>query len=390
MNVKIAALSLAQCCFWFATLVGISLSAVIGLQLSPRAELATLPLAFGSLGALMSTYALSMYMQRYGRRAGLRLGATVGMSAAVLTCVALQQQSFWLFCIASLIMGCYQASSVYYRLAAMDEAEEHFKSTAMSWVLCGALLAALFGPTLAKFANGVDLGTAYMGPYLLVFLFTLIGFAAIGLLEKKQPQAPQPKASTYSSLPNSLMYWAGVVNTGFAQFLMMLMMVITPLAMHADGFAVSVSLSVIGWHIIGMFLPSFFSGKMIDRWGVSKILVTGYVVYGFSALVALTGHTATHYYLSLFLLGIAWNFVYVAGTTQYNTVVNEGNRGKAQGIAEFSISLAGTVAVFAGGVMINQLSWSSINIYVLALLGLLILFNLVHKARQSEQPIQSP
>lgn len=387
MNAKIAALALAQCCFWFATLVGISLSAIIGMKLSPRADLATLPFALASFGALMSTYALSTYMQRNGRRSGLRLGALLGVASAALSCVALQIESFWLFCTASIVLGCYQASSAFYRLAAMDEAENNHKSTAMSWVLCGSLLAALIGPSLAKYANSFSIGAVFTGPYLIVLLFSLTGFLSLGLLDRKPPTSTKKEPLSASSVPSDSTYWVGVINTGFSQFLMMLMMVIAPLAMHSAGFAVSTSLSVIGWHIIGMFLPSFYSGKLIDRYGELQLLIGGYIVFGMSSLVALVGQTASHYYLSLFLLGFAWNFVYVAGTSQYNKAVTVANKGKSQGIAELSIALAGTVAVFAGGIMINSLSWSIINNYVLFGSSLAILLNLLKKRSEKKKTV---
>lgn len=381
INAKIIALSVAQSCYWFATLIGISLSAIVGLKLSPIAELATLPFALASLGGLLCTYALSMYMQRSGRRAGLRLGVVAGVVAALLSCVALQLASFWLFCFASLLLGCYQASSVYYRLAAMDEAAAPDKSTAMSWVLCGSLLAAIAGPSLAKLASGLQIGASYTGPYLMVALFALLAYAALGQLDKNKTPAAKEKPSSQAELPANVHYWAGVINTSFAQFIMMLMMVIAPLALHADGFAVSVSMSVIGWHIIGMFLPSFFSGKLIDRWGATKVLWLGYAIYALSALVALQGHSVALYYASLFLLGTGWNFVYMAGTSQYNQAISAHKQGKAQGLAELSIALAATIAVFAGGVMINQLSWSSINGYVLIMLLLIMLLNIALKFR---------
>jgi len=374
MNNRIIALCIAQSCYWFATLVGISLSAIVGLKLSPQPELATLPFALASLGGLLCTYALSTFMQRRGRRAGLRLGTAAGLLAALLTCIALQLSSFWLFCFACLLLGCYAASSAYYRLAAMDEVAESEKSTAMSWVLCGSLAAALIGPSLAKFASAWDIGADYTGPYIMVALFSLLGYAVLGILPKGQPQvATEKKPGT--AMPGELSYWAGVLNTAFAQFIMMIMMVIAPLAMHADGYPVTMSLSVIGWHIIGMFAPSFFSGKMIDRWGATRILCAGYAIYALSALTAIFGHSAPHYYVSLFLLGFAWNFVYVAGTSQYNKSITSENKGKEQGIAELAIAMAGTVAVFSGGVMINHLSWSSINLYVLLLLVLIAAIN---------------
>ena len=376
MNTQLFSLAIAQCCYWFATLVGISLSAIVGMELSTQRELATLPFALSSLGGLASTYALSQFMQRTSRRKGLRLGTAFGVVASLLSLVALQMQSFWLFCFASLVMGCYQASSAYYRLAALDVASAEHKSAAISWVLCGSLLAAIAGPSLAALAHTWPMGATYTGPYLLVAGFAVIGFLVLGRLDSTAAVQATSSHKKQSLAGIASHYWVGTINTGFAQLLMMLMMVITPLAMHAADYPVSLSLSVIGWHIIGMFLPSFFSGKLIDRWGEEKIIYCGYFIYAVSALVALQGQTPAHYFTCLFLLGCGWNLVYIGGTTQYNKAISTENKGKAQGIAEFAIALAGAIAVFSGGVMVSVMSWTEINQIVVAMLILAVAINL--------------
>lgn len=387
MNSQLIALALAQCCYWFATLVGISLSAIVGMELSTQRELATLPFALSSLGGLASTYALSQFMQRTNRRTGLRLGTAFGVVAAILCLVALQIQSFWLFCFASLLMGCYQASSAYYRLAALDIASEEHKSAAISWVLCGSLLAAIVGPTLAAFANAWPLGATYTGPYILVAGFALTGYLVLGKLDSTVSAQNTPSSKNQSLAGVSSHYWVGTINTGFAQLLMMLMMVIAPLAMHANDYPVAMSLSVIGWHIIGMFLPSFFSGKLVDHWGESKVIFCGYIIYAASAFIALQGQTPAHYFTSLFLLGCGWNLVYIGGTAQYNKAISSKNKGKAQGIAEFAIALAGAIAVFSGGVMVSLLTWTEINQFVAAMLLVAVVINLRVTMVQSNKAI---
>lgn len=182
MPAKIIALAVAQSCYWFAVLIGISLSSIIGVKLAPHASLATLPFGLVSLGALLSTYHLSVLMQQRGRRLGLRLGALAGTSSALLCMASIYFESFYLFCLASLLMGVYQASSVFYRLAAMDEAPESKKGSVMGWVLSGSLLAAILGPTLAKYANQWFSDPAYLGAYLFVGIFAAIAFLLLGVL----------------------------------------------------------------------------------------------------------------------------------------------------------------------------------------------------------------
>lgn len=356
MNPKIIILSLAQACYWFAVLVGISLSTVIGLQLAPNETLATLPYALINVGALGATYLLSMLMQRSGRRLGLQIGALASAIAASLAMLALALQSFILFCAASLLMGIYQASSVYYRLAALDELAPQQSGRAIGWVLTGSLLAAILGPSLARWGNQWVVEPAYLGAYALVTLFSVLALVLISFLRAKPVVQTTNKSTstTFLTLPN---YWFGVGNTAFGQGFMMLMMLVAPLAMHQHHYSVESSLSVIGWHIIGMFLPSFVSGQLVDKFGTFAVLLAGLVVFALSALASILGTTAIHYHWSLVLLGIGWNLMYVAGTKQYTQAYPSAEKGRAQGIAELVIAFAAIIGVVSGGILIQNFSW---------------------------------
>ncbi|WP_298609689.1 MFS transporter [uncultured Thiothrix sp.] len=388
MNPKIVILSLAQACYWFAVLVGISLSTVIGLQLAPSEKLATLPYALISVGALGATYLLSIVMQRSGRRLGFQVGALAGAVAAGLAMLALSTQSFVIFCAASLLMGIYQASSVYYRLAALDEMPAQQSGVAIGWVLSGSLLAAILGPSLAKFANHWIAEPKYLGAYGLVAVFSLLALLLISFLGKKPASQAANKATPASFLKRPA-YWLGVGNTAFGQAVMMLMMLVAPLAMHQHHYSVDAGMSVIGWHIIGMFLPSFVSGKLVDKFGAGYVLLAGLAVLALSALASILGTTELHYHISLFLLGIGWNLMYVAGTNQYNQAYPAAEKGRAQGIAELVIAVAAIVGVMAGGLLIQSFSWQSLNLGLLVLLGLVVVLNLWMQ-KQVLQPTLKP
>lgn len=381
MNPKIVILSLAQACYWFAVLVGISLSTVIGLQLAPSEKLATLPYALISVGALAATYFLSMLMQRSGRRLGFQVGALAGMVAAGLAMLALSTQSFVIFCAASLLMGIYQASSVYYRLAAIDELPAQQSGVAIGWVLSGSLVAAILGPSLARLANDWITEPKYLGAYGLVAMFSLLALVLISLLDK-QPAAQAANKSTAATFLKLPTYWLGVANTAFGQGVMMLMMLVAPLAMHQHHYSVDAGMSVIGWHIIGMFLPSFVSGKWVDKLGAHSVLLVGLSVFALSALAAILGTTELHYHCSLFLLGIGWNLMYVAGTNQYNRAYPVNEKGRAQGIAELVIALATIVGVMVGGLLIQSFSWQRLNLGLLVILGLVVGLNLWIKPKR--------
>ncbi|MGX9417031.1 MFS transporter [Vibrio sp. WJH972] len=367
MPPKIIILAVAQSCYWFAVLIGISLSSIIGIKLAPHASLATLPFGLVSLGALISTYALSVLMQQRGRRLGLRLGAFSGACSAFICAVSIYIESFSLFCLGSLLMGGYQASSVFYRLAAMDEAPESKKGSVMGWVLSGSLLAAVLGPTLANYANQWFSEPPYLGAYLFVGIFAVIAFLLLGVLSNPVINNNTPAHNTRRFLRNST-YRVGVINTAFGQFVMMLMMVVTPLAMHAHEYSTDQGVSVIGWHIIGMFFPSFFTGKLIDRFGTNAIVYAGLVIFSLSAISTVFGMVLMNFYVSLFLLGVGWNFLYMSGTGQYSSAIDVDEKGKGQGVAELIIAFSSIIAVIGGGVLINWLDWQQLNYGVLVLL----------------------
>jgi len=354
------ALALSQSCYWFAVLIGISLSSMIGMQLAPSAALATLPYGLVSLGALLATYQLSLFMQRYGRRQGLRLGAMAGTVSGLLCMLALFLENFYLFCFANLLMGIYQASAVFYRLAALDEAPKGQQGRVMGLVLSGSLLAAILGPSLAVQANQWIKQPTYFGAYLMATVFTLIAFLLLSKLHAQTTCQPLTKSATRHFIKHSG-FRLGVFNTAFSQFVMVLMMVVTPLAMHAGHHSTEQGIAVIGWHIIGMFLPSFFSGKLIDRFGHKTILITGLFIFALSAVTAIFDMQLINYYVSLFLLGIGWNFMYMSGTAQYTQSIERIEKGRAQGVSEVIVALSGIIAVVSGGVLINWFDWQQVN-----------------------------
>ncbi|RVU84677.1 MFS transporter [Leucothrix sargassi] len=382
MHPKIIALMLAQSCFMFSGLISISLSSIIGMKLAPHESLATLPFGLLNLGALLFAYKLSLIMQQYGRRTGLRLGAAAGTLAALLAMLALSINSFYIFCFACFLLGIYQASAMYYRLAAMDEAPAEKKGSVMGWVLSGSLIAAILGPTLNKYANQWISEPQYLGAYLCVGIFSTLAIVMLGSVANQPVVKAENHADTKRFL-KSPSYLLGAFNTAFAQFSMLLMMSITPLAMHAHHYSVEQSVSVIGWHIIGMFLPSFFSGKLIDRFGPKAIILTGLAIFMGSTLVAMSGMVISNFYISLFLLGLGWNFMYMGGTASYTQSIDEEEKGKAQGMAELSVALGGVVAVLIGGILINWFEWQRINQGLLLVLALTTAMNVLKRAPQA-------
>lgn len=383
MNRATLALTAAQSIYWFAVLISISLSSVIGAMLAPAPSMATLPYALISLSALFATYTVSTLVDRIGWRRTLGAGALAGVAAALLSVFALSRDDFVLFSLACLLMGLYQATAVYYRLAAIALAPAEGQGRAIGWVLSGSLLAAFLGPTLAGIAGGWFSTSPYAGPYLLTALLSALAIPALALLPKPAALCVAGGLARTSGLAflRRRAYRLGTFNTAFAASAMVLMMVIAPLSMHhAGGFHVDQGVSVVGWHLVGMFLPSYFSGKLLERVPAQRLVLFGVFLFACSALVAVQGQSLSHYYISLFLLGSGWNFMYVAGTWQYNCTLDDAERGAAQGRAEVVISLAGLLGAATASVLLTHLSWQQINAGLLLVLLAVTLLNITDPA----------
>jgi MFS family permease len=373
-NPAIRVLFIAQALYWSCSMVGITLTALIGLQLAPLNALATLPLALLVVGNLLAVQPLSLFMQRKGRRAGFLLGSLGGVAGGLLSAVAIVEQSFLLLCLGALPIGVYQASAMYYRFAAQDAVDERHRGRAAAYVLGGGVLAALIAPELAVYSRNA-LPVAFSGAFVLI---ALLAFAASLLLWLLPPgSTPPPPARGGLQLLRALLarpqIRAAMTATAVGHGLMILVMTATPLAMNYCGLPLQASAEVIRWHVLGMFLPAFFAGPLVDRLGCSRVIVLGCLVLGVSATVALSGLAQGYFLLSSFLLGFGWNLLLVAGTTLLGQGHADAERGHAQGLMELGNGLIAAIASFASAALLGGLGWKAVNFGMLPLLAVILL-----------------
>lgn len=382
-NPTLLRLFLAQALFWSCAMIGITLTSLVGLQLAPLNGLATLPLALLVLGYLLATQPLSLFMQRHGRRAGLLLGASAGILGGLLSAAGVWLEDFWLFCVGALPIGIYQASAMYYRFAALEAVDDAHKGRATAWVIGGGLCAALLAPTLTLWARGA-LERPFVGAYLLV---SLLAALAIPLLLGLRQGALPPPASRGLAAMSALLARPVVRNavliTAIGNGLMVLVMNATPLAMSFCGLPLEAGAEVIRWHMIGMFLPAFVAGPLVDRLGCRRVALLGIVLLTVSATIALTGELQSYFLASSMLLGMGWNLMLVAGTTLLGQGHTSEDRGQAQGLMELGNGAVAAAASFASGMLISGLGWNPVN---LAMLGLLVvaLLALISSGRQPQ------
>lgn len=372
-NPTLLRLFIAQALYWSCSLIGITLTALVGLQLAPLNSLATLPLALLVLGNLLSTQPLSLFMQRHGRRPGLLLGALAGIGGGLLSTLGVWQASFLLFCLGALPIGVYQASAMYYRFAALEAVDEAHKGRASAWVIGGGVCAALLAPTLTLWSRNA-LATPYAGAYLL--LATLALLALLPLAGLREGSVPAPASGGLRGVVELLgrpRIRAAMATTAIGHGLMIMVMNATPLAMSFCGLPLEDGARVIQWHMLGMFLPAFIAGPLVDRLGSPRVALLGIALLTLSAGIALAGQTLGHFLIASCLLGMGWNLMLVAGTTLLGSAHAPDERGQAQGLMELGNGTVAAGASFASGALLSSIGWSPVNLAMLPLLALALL-----------------
>lgn len=383
-NPTLLRLFLAQALYWSCTLIGVTLTALVGLQIAPLNALATLPLALLVLGYLLSTQPLSTFMQRRGRRAGLLLGAAAGIGGGLLSALGVWLADFWLFCLGALPLGVYQASAMYYRFAALEAVDEAHKGRATAWVIGGGLLAALLAPELTLWARNA-LATPFVGAYLALAALAALALPLLaGLRQGALPPASRGGLASMRNLLSRPVVRAAIATTAIGHGLMILVMNATPLAMSFCGLPLEAGAEVIRWHMVGMFLPAFVAGPLVDRLGARRVALLGIGLLVASAIIALAGQLQMHFLVSSLLLGMGWNLMLVAGTTLLGEGHAAEERGQAQGLMELGNGAVATCASFASGALISGLGWNPLNLAMLPLLAIALLA--LGQSRRQLQP----
>jgi MFS family permease len=353
-----------------------------GLQLSPIACLATLPISLIVFGSMTTAPWLSPFMQRFGRKAGFMLGALGGTLGAIIGAYALTLGSFWLFVAGSYLTGIYMSAQGFYRFAAADTASDAFRPKAISYVMAGGLLSAIIGPQLVSYlTSGNPDATAmrYLPVYLTIMGLNLVGMLLFLLLDIPTPPKPvagDPRGRTRKELLMTPRIAVAVICAMVSYALMNLVMTATPLAVVACGFAVADASNVVTAHVLAMFAPSFFTGHLIARFGVERIVGTGLLILACAGLVALNGVALGNFFGALILLGIGWNFGFIGATTMLASAHEPHERGRVQGMNDLIVFGGVTLASLASGGLLNCSGssavdgWTAVNLAMVPFLTL--------------------
>ncbi len=366
----------------------IAINGLAGLSLAPYAALATLPVTCWVLGGAIATMPASMHMKRVGRQRGLTLGTLFGIAGAVVCAAAIAWGNFWLLCFGTLVWGTYNAYGQYYRFVAADIATPDSRANAISLVLAGGLVGGILGPNVSRYT--VDfLQPKFMGAYL-----ALIGFAVATMLLLRLVRIPTPTAAERAESGRPLAViaaqpkfivavLAGAVSYGVMNFLM----TSTPIAMQVCGHPYGDAAFVISSHVVAMFAPSFFTGRLIRRFGVLPVMLSGAGLNIVCIAVALGGIAVTNFWWAMVLLGVGWNFLYIGGTTLLTDTYRPEERAKAQGANDQAIFIMMVISSFTSGMTVTTAGWDRVNLLALPLIALvaaaLVWFAFHQRSRQA-------
>lgn len=361
-----------------------TIAGLAGQSLASNICFATMPISMVVIGSMCAATPISSVMQRYGRRAGFWIGTAGGALGGLIGAIALYYSSFPLFLFGSFCTGLYMSAQGFYRFAAADTADEAFRPKAISYVMAGGLAAAIIGPQMVKATNGmVPSGdatvSAFMGAYIFVFLLNAVGsliFLFINIPAPAAPAADAPEARSRLELLKTPRIAVAMICGMVSYALMNLVMTSTPLAVVGCGYTTNNAADVVTGHVLAMFIPSFFTGHLIARFGVEKIVGAGLVILAAAGVVALNDVELENFFIALVLLGIGWNFGFIGATAMLTSAHGPQDRGRVQGMNDLFVFGGVTMASLASGGLMNcsggdpAQGWTAVNLAMIPFLAL--------------------
>ncbi|GLH80902.1 MFS transporter [Bradyrhizobium sp. SSBR45G] len=373
---NVARLAAAQALTGANSAVIFATGAIVGVTIAPNIGLATVPISMYVVGLAAGTLPTGAISRRYGRRTAFLIGTGCGAITGVLGCLAIISGSFALFCLATFLGGLYGAVAQSYRFAAADGASAAFRPRAVSWVMAGGIFAGLLGPQLVQWTMDV------WAPYLFAFSYLIqaaVALVAMGIVAGVDLPKPAP-ADLHGGRPlgeivRQPRFIAAALCGTIAYPVMNLVMTSAPLAMQMCGLTVSDSNFGLQWHIVAMYGPSFFTGSLIARFGAPAIVALGLALEAVAAIIGLSGLTAMHFWATLVMLGVGWNFGFVGASALVLETHTSAERNKVQAFNDFLIFGLMALGSFSSGQLLAHFGWSAVNLVVFppVLLGLCVL-----------------
>lgn len=367
MHRQVLILAGSQAIFQSISVLIMTIGGLAGALLTSSPLLITVPLSMASLGTVIVMFPASLWMSRAGRKSGFLAGAVSGIAAAIISMLAMIQHSFLLLCVGMFFLGIYQAFAQFYRFAAGEVVPPTYLTKAISLVLAGGVVAALLGPFLAS--HGSNLFTVpYVGSFLFMGIMASVGLLLLSQLQMSaQPgETPDKEAARpWKKVISQPVYLVALLCGASGFGIMVLGLTATPVAMKHFGFDLSQIAVVIQLHILGRFIPSFFTGKLIDRFGVINIMLAGIVLMLVYIVVACSGVSWGIFTAAMIVMGLGWNFLYIGGTSLLATTYRAEEKGVAQATNDMSVFIISLLCSLGAGPLLNIFGWKTMHFILL-------------------------
>lgn len=371
LHPSVLRLAIAQALSGANTTVVYATAAIIGHLLAPRPGMATLPISVFVIGMALSTLPVGAVARRHGRHAAFFLGNGCGVVSGLLASLALVQASFVLFCIAMLFGGAYAAVVLTFRFAAAECVPAADKPHALSLVLAGGVFAGVLGPQLVTATMNQWPPHAYAATYLCAAAVSVLSALVLrGVRFAGGPATPAAVGATPSTPPATSRPIRDVVRQprfvvamlcGVVSYMLMnFMMTSAPLAMELCGLPREYSNYGIELHVVAMYLPSFFTGRLMARFGETPIVLAGLALTAAAALVGMSGQTVAHFWWALALLGVGWNFGFLGASAMVLQCHTPQEGPRVQSINDFVVFGTMFIGSFASGSLLSAYGWSTV------------------------------
>ncbi|MES4908661.1 MULTISPECIES: MFS transporter [unclassified Streptomyces] len=369
-------LTLCQFLYYAGVSVDLTLTAVVGLEMAPAAALATVPLTLMTVTGTIASYATGMLSARYGHRTVLAVGACIAVTGGLVSMLAVQTDSFLTLCVGTAMVGVYRSTGGYFRFLAADLVPKASRTRALSTVLCGGVAAAIVGPWAATESSGL-MGAEFAGSYLLV---SCLAFAVVPVILAVRPASPRPteadadaeeeetaQATRVRDVVHTSDFRRAFSLLAVSTGVMTMLMAVGPIGSKHAGHSLSQGAMIIQWHMVGMFAPALFSGRLTTAWGPRWTGTLGAFLLVTGAGIGSLGTGMSAFMVSLGLVGVGWNLAYVSGSAYAVRCYPQGKGGRVQATIEGSTACVGAVASFSANMVFSQLGWTGTNLAALVL-----------------------
>jgi MFS family permease len=363
MNRKLLLLVLCQGFFLTNNVTFAAINGLVGLRLAPAPWMATLPITAYVAGGALFAGLVARHQRAWGRRRAFQVGLAVAIATTALCAWAALNAHFAWLIVGATLAGYYNANAGLYRFAATELVAPAFKEKAISWVLAGGIIGAVAGPNLARLTRNV-LPAEFAGAYAALAVVALASLATISFIRFPPLQLPTPAAPgrPLREIAAQPVFIVSVIACALGYGVMNLLMSATPIAMAMCSHPFENTALVLEWHVLGMFVPSFFTGTLIKRFGALRIMAVGVGLNAICIAVALSGIELERFLVALFTLGVGWNFLFIGGTSLVTVAYQPDEKTKAQAAMDTTVFSTMTITSFSSGALVTTQGWSWLNL----------------------------